>query len=75
MARITARVRDSGNINRKQLIEDIQSSYIRELGGDGANLDNKKTVVNEMIKILINYFPLWSLLSTEFSGIVCTLSV
>ncbi|MBT6198418.1 MAG: MMPL family transporter [Pelagibacteraceae bacterium] len=25
MARITARVRDSGNINRKQLIEDIQS--------------------------------------------------
>ena len=27
-------------------IEDIQSSYIRELGGDGANLDNKKTVVN-----------------------------
>ena len=27
-------------------IEDTQSSYIRELGGDGANLKNKKTVIN-----------------------------
>jgi len=27
-------------------IEDTQSSYIRELGGDGANLENKKTVIN-----------------------------
>ena len=27
-------------------IEDIQSSYIRELGGDGAYLGNKKTAVN-----------------------------
>ena len=27
-------------------IEDTQSSYIREFGGDGANLENKKTVIN-----------------------------
>ena len=27
-------------------IEDTQSSYIRELGGDGANLYNQKTVIN-----------------------------
>ena len=38
-------------------IEDTQSSYIRELGGDGANLDNKKTVINYFKKIVdkINY--------------------
>jgi|TARA_B110001450_G_C17649008_1_gene492470 demethylmacrocin O-methyltransferase len=27
-------------------VEDTQSSYIREFGGDGANLNNKKTVIN-----------------------------
>ena len=27
-------------------VEDTQSSYIRELGGDGANLYNRKTVIN-----------------------------
>ena len=38
-------------------IEDTQSSYIRELGGDGANLDNKKTLVNYFKKVVdkINY--------------------
>jgi hypothetical protein len=33
-------------------IEDTQSSYIRELGGDGANLDNQKTVINYFKKII-----------------------
>jgi len=38
-------------------IEDIQSSYLREFGGDGADLDNKKTVVNYFKGIVdkINY--------------------
>ena len=38
-------------------IEDTQSSYIREFGGDGANLDNKKTIVNYFKGIVdkINY--------------------
>jgi hypothetical protein len=38
-------------------IEDTQSSYIRELGGDGANLDNQKTVINYFKKIIdkLNY--------------------
>ena len=33
-------------------IEDTQSSYIRELGGDGANLNNQKTVINYFKKII-----------------------
>ena len=33
-------------------IEDTQSSYIRELGGDGANLDNQSTVINYFKKII-----------------------
>ena len=33
-------------------IEDTQSSYIRELGGDGANLYNEKTVINYFKKII-----------------------
>ena len=33
-------------------IEDTQSSYIRELGGDGANLYNEKTVINFFKKII-----------------------
>jgi demethylmacrocin O-methyltransferase len=33
-------------------IEDTQSSYIRELGGDGANLYNQKTVINYFKKII-----------------------
>jgi len=33
-------------------IEDTQSSYIRELGGDGANLENQKTVINYFKKII-----------------------
>ncbi|MDC1095715.1 hypothetical protein OAS47_00185 [Pelagibacteraceae bacterium] len=38
-------------------IEDTQSSYIRELGGDGANLDNKKTAINYFKGLIdkINY--------------------
>ena len=33
-------------------IEDTQSSYIRELGGDGANLYNRKTVINYFKEII-----------------------
>lgn len=38
-------------------IEDTQSSYIRELGGDGANLNNKKTAINYFKGLIdkINY--------------------
>ena len=38
-------------------IEDTQSSYIRELGGDGANLFNQSTVINYFKKVVdkINY--------------------
>ena len=33
-------------------IEDTQSSYIRELGGDGANLNNQSTVINYFKKMI-----------------------
>ena len=33
-------------------IEDTQSSFIREFGGDGANLDKKNTVINYFKKII-----------------------
>ena len=33
-------------------IEDTQSSYIRELGGDGANLNNQNTVINYFKKMI-----------------------
>ena len=38
-------------------IKDTQSSYIREFGGDGANLFNQKTVINYFKKMIdkINY--------------------
>lgn len=33
-------------------IEDSQSSYIREFGGDGANLENQRTAINYFKKII-----------------------